>query len=200
MTRPLPLQGLTVVELSDEPAGELCGALLAGLGAAVTKLRSGTEDAARRMGATEAERRLLDTLVNGAKQIRSLASLEPAGAAGLLAAADVVVVGWEPGHDQPPPGFAEFDLSPAQRSERTVVCQISAFGEDGPLSGTVASDLILQAARGVMATTGEPGGGPLRPSAPSTGSSASALPSSNATAPAAARSWRWLSSTAWSPR
>jgi crotonobetainyl-CoA:carnitine CoA-transferase CaiB-like acyl-CoA transferase len=162
MTRPLPLQGLTVVELSDEPAGELCGALLAGLGAAVTKLRSGTEDAARRMGATEAERRLLDTLVNGAKQIRSLASLEPAGAAGLLAAADVVVVGWEPGHDQPPPGFAEFDLSPAQRSERTVVCQISAFGEDGPLSGTVASDLILQAASGVMATTGEPGGGPLR--------------------------------------
>jgi crotonobetainyl-CoA:carnitine CoA-transferase CaiB-like acyl-CoA transferase len=162
MTTPLSLQGLTVVELADDPAGELCGALLADLGAAVTKLRSAQEDGARRLGSTQEERRLADTLVNGGKQLTSLADLDAPALSDLIAAADVLVVGWEPGHDQPPPGFADLDLSAAQRSGRTVVCHLSAFGEDGPLSGTVASDLTLQAASGVMATTGEPGGGALR--------------------------------------
>lgn len=157
-----PLQGLTVVELSDDAAGELCGALLAGLGASVSKLRSGQEDGSRCPGSTEQERQLAETLVNGAKQIKQLNRLDTVSVDNLIAAADVIVVGWEAGQEAPPAGFGDIGLSPSRYSDHTVACHLSAFGKDGPLAGTVASDLTLQAASGEMATTGEPGGGPLR--------------------------------------
>lgn len=161
MSTTLPLHGLHVLELSDDAAGELCGALLAGLGASVTKLSSGQEPS-RRPGASARERQLAGELVNGRKHVIGLPGLEQAQVDGLLSAADVIVVGWEPGRDETPAGFAGIDLTPARYSRRTVACHLSPYGEDGPLAGTVAADLTLQAASGVMATTGEPGGRPLR--------------------------------------
>jgi crotonobetainyl-CoA:carnitine CoA-transferase CaiB-like acyl-CoA transferase len=157
----LPLHGLAVVEVADDKAGELCGALLAGLGASVTKLRSGQQDPSRLPGETERERQLADELVNGRKQVVALAGLDDGQVDGLLTGADVIVAGWGPGQDQAPPGFDRIDLVKVG-SERTVACYLSPFGQDGPLAGTVAGDLTLQAASGVMATTGEPGGRPLR--------------------------------------
>jgi crotonobetainyl-CoA:carnitine CoA-transferase CaiB-like acyl-CoA transferase len=156
------LHGLTVVELSSDLAGDLCGGLLATLGATVIKLDPGRTTPSHYLGRSEAERARSAGLVNERKQMKALADLDGGTAQRLLDTADVVLVGWEPDHDKPPAGFAHLDLSAARWSGRTVACHLSAFGSEGPLAGTPGSDLTLQAASGVMATTGEADGQPLR--------------------------------------
>src|SRR3954452_10944371 len=47
-----------------------------------------------------------------------------------------------------------------------VYCNISAYGRKGPLAGRPAYDLLMQAVGGVMSTTGEPDGRPLRAGPP----------------------------------
>src|SRR3954454_4134744 len=51
-------------------------------------------------------------------------------------------------------------------SPSIVYCNISAYGRTGPLAGHPAYDLLMQAVGGVMSTTGEPDGRPLRAGPP----------------------------------
>ena len=51
------------------------------------------------------------------------------------------------------------------RNPRLVYCAISGFGQDGPYAQYPALDVIVQGMGGVMSTTGEPGGPPVRPGA-----------------------------------
>jgi crotonobetainyl-CoA:carnitine CoA-transferase CaiB-like acyl-CoA transferase len=52
------------------------------------------------------------------------------------------------------------------RNPRLVYCAISGFGQTGPYRDRPAFDLILQGMGGVMATTGEEGGAPVRVGVP----------------------------------
>jgi crotonobetainyl-CoA:carnitine CoA-transferase CaiB-like acyl-CoA transferase len=45
---------------------------------------------------------------------------------------------------------------------QTIYCTISAFGQKGPYSSLPASDTVIQAISGIMESTGEPEGPPLR--------------------------------------
>lgn len=45
---------------------------------------------------------------------------------------------------------------------RLIYCQITAFGETGPMAGAPAYEALMQAFTGIMSVTGEPDGPPLR--------------------------------------
>jgi hypothetical protein len=84
-----PLDGLQVVDLGSLWAGPLCGALLAGCGASVTKIESSARPDGARSGSAEHFARL-----NGSKAQVSIDFTSEAGRAELrdrLAAADVVI-------------------------------------------------------------------------------------------------------------
>ena len=136
----LPLKGVRVLEIS---AGgwtvPLSAKLLVDLGADVVKL---TGDAAY---ATH--------MIDAGKLVLPLATQDAAAQSALLARADVVL-----GDARE---LARLDIE-NRVDAATIVCAISPFGSSGPLADHVASDLTLQAAGAIMATTGEPGGGPVR--------------------------------------
>ncbi len=147
------LRGCAVVDATDRLAW-LAGRLLGDLGAEVVKVEApGADTHAAEWRALNAGKRLV--------------ALDPASAAGgaqfeaLAAAADIVLC--TPRPDAPP------DTDPrriAGRHPRAVVVSVTPFGLTGPKSGWRASDLELMAAGGAMSLAGEPGGAPMRVSAP----------------------------------
>src|SRR5262249_58901989 len=73
--------------------------------------------------------------------------------------ADVLVENFTPG-TMSRLGIGEEVL--LKRNPRLVYCAISGFGQTGPYRNRPAFDLILQGMGGVMGTTGEEGGDPVR--------------------------------------
>jgi benzylsuccinate CoA-transferase BbsE subunit len=145
------LAGVRVVDASER-VGWLAGRLLADLGAEVVKLEAPAADV------TSAEWRALN--VN-----KRLLRMEP-GEAGarpafddLLAGADILVC--------TPAGRGALDYPAlAARHPRLIVVAITPFGLEGPKSEWLGSDLEIMAAGGAMSLAGEPGGEPVRVSAP----------------------------------
>jgi crotonobetainyl-CoA:carnitine CoA-transferase CaiB-like acyl-CoA transferase len=152
VTDDLPLHGLRVLEISQGWATPLAGKLMVDLGASVLRLvadPAGADDVVVALGGAEAElaRHLLDAgmVLIGPDQLDGLGEL--------VARADVVLGDREL--------LDRLDVA-AQAGPTTVVCVVSPFGSDGPLADHVASEVTLQAASAIMATTGEPGGDAMR--------------------------------------
>jgi CoA:oxalate CoA-transferase len=77
----------------------------------------------------------------------------------LVRRSDVVIENFRPGV------MERLGLSAERMMEenpRLIVVSISGFGQEGPLRGTPAYDLIAQAMSGLMSVTGWPGGEPTR--------------------------------------
>lgn len=139
-----PLTGLLVVEHGDRLGAAVCGSLLAQLGADVAVVER-SHAPARHKWASRA------SSVLGKRSI-----LVRAGDAGddafldeLLRAADIVLL--------------SSDVSPGCRYgplPEQIVCDITAFGSSGPLSGRPYSDVLVQAVSGLADTTGDPDAGP----------------------------------------
>jgi hypothetical protein len=147
------LPAVRVLDLSGLWAGPLCGALLAGLGFAVTKLESaGRPDVMRRSapGFFEA--------LNGRKAEARLDLADPADLARLgemMAASDVVITSARPR------AFEQFGLSPQvlfARNPGLVWVAISGYGWRGASSDRVAFGDDAAAAGGLVrwTTDGEP--------------------------------------------
>jgi formyl-CoA transferase len=82
---------------------------------------------------------------------------------GLIREADILVQNLRPGVAE------ELGLGPAALLEinpRLVYCSIAAFGHKGPLQLKPGYEILLQAFAGLMSTTGEENGPPLRMGAP----------------------------------
>jgi crotonobetainyl-CoA:carnitine CoA-transferase CaiB-like acyl-CoA transferase len=147
------LSGVAVLELGDGWTVPLAGRLLADLGADVTKVEVPWGDRLREFGRDAAEQAATYALPSAGKTLMRDDAARARLAEG-FAGVDVLLV----------------EASAAQRLEldlgsldaRTIVCRFSPFDLEGPLADQVASDLTLQALSGVMATTGYPGGIPLR--------------------------------------
>jgi CoA:oxalate CoA-transferase len=163
-TKPFPLTGVTVVDLSRVLAGPTCGRMLADAGARVIKVeRPETGDDTRLMGpfvddgTSEYYR-----FANLGKESIAVDLKDPEGLAlvkRMIARADVVVENFRPGV------MARLGLDPAGLVEefpRLVVCSVSGFGQYGPLHQEAAYDTVIQAVSGIMAGTGEPDGQPTR--------------------------------------
>jgi crotonobetainyl-CoA:carnitine CoA-transferase CaiB-like acyl-CoA transferase len=147
------LQGIEVLDCTDR-SGWLVGRLLADLGAKVTKFEApGTE-------VLSSDWRSLN--VN--KQLVRLDLTSSAGRVELdrrAANADILIATPDAGSA----GLFDY-MRLSEFNPRLIVTAITPFGLTGPKAGWLASDIELMAAGGAMSLAGEPGGEPLRVSAP----------------------------------
>jgi len=159
------LEGLRVVEMTEALAGPFCAMTLGDLGADVIKIeRPGTGDQSRRWGPPFVDGESAYYLsVNRNKRSFELDVKEPADLAllhRLLERADVFLT-----NNPRLESLERVRLDPGTArglNPRLVYVAISGYGHTGPKAGRSGYDLIAQGAAGLMALTGEPGGGPIR--------------------------------------
>ena len=160
----LPLEGLVVVDLTQNVAGPFCTQILGDMGAEVVKVeRPGRGDDARAwappfwgqesatfMAFNRNKRSLcLDLKRDGGLEVLRR----------LVARADVFVQSLRPG------AVAELGLDHARAvalNPRLVYCSITAFGARGPLAALPGYDPLMQAYGGLMSVNGHPGQEPAR--------------------------------------
>jgi crotonobetainyl-CoA:carnitine CoA-transferase CaiB-like acyl-CoA transferase len=152
-----PLEGMRVIALEHAVAAPLCSRHLADLGADVIKIeRPGEGDFAR----------YYDNYVNGicshfvwlnrGKRSLTLDVKQPAARAvldRLVAGADVLLQNLAPGAAARL-GLSHETLRPT--NPKLVVCDISGYGESGPMVRKKAYDLLIQAESGLISVTGSP--------------------------------------------
>ena len=157
------LAGIRVVDLTRALAGPYCTLMLADHGADVIKVElPGIGDETRTWAPPHINGVSAYYLsINRNKRSITLDLKHPEGAKALerlIERADVVVENFSPGT------LARLGF-PKERihalNPRTILCQISGFGQDGPGRAWAAYDLIVQGMGGVMSLTGEPGGEPV---------------------------------------
>ena len=178
-SRPKPLEGLTVVDLTIALAGPYATFLLAGLGARVIKVENPLHgDPCRsnapyvgRAGVTLTRTHDDDVSASALNRLRgklatTLNLKHPKGReifSALLPHADVVVENFSAGTmDRLGVGYE----SAREVNPRIVYCSLSGFGGDKASSGGKAMDTIIQALSGLMFTSGEPADGPVRVGVP----------------------------------
>jgi formyl-CoA transferase len=164
MQKPLPLAGLTVVELGQVLAGPFAGAIFADLGAEVIKIeRPEVGDDARQMGppfrdgdslAFQVFNRGKQSVVVDLKTPQGLAALDA-----IVAGADILVHNLRPGV---PESLGLDGATLCARHPRLIYCGMSAFGHTGPLAQRPGYEPLLQAWSGLSSINGEPDGPPIR--------------------------------------
>lgn len=159
--RPLPMQGLTVIDLTQIYNGPYATFLMAMAGARVIKVEPPAGEHLRQRSANSGAA-LPFAMLNGNKQSVSLNLKHPSGHALLLemiAKADVVVENFAPGV------MDRLGLGPAyllDRHPRLIYASGSGYGSSGPYRDYPAMDLTVQAISGVMSVTGTPEGPPMK--------------------------------------
>src|SRR3989441_2437891 len=163
-----PLQGLRVIDLTQDFAGPFCTMILSDLGAEVIKIeKPGTGDETRAWGPpfVNGISYYFLSLNRGKKSVvLDLKTREGQGIVRkLVVDADIFVESSRPGQ------MAGFNLDyPKLRkiNKALVYASISGFGQTGPYRDRLGYDLIAFAMSGIMATTGEAGRPPIRISVP----------------------------------
>lgn len=154
------LAGVRVLDLTRVIAGPTCSQLLACLGADVLRIDP------------PARPELLDQHLSNGMGKRSTTidlAADTKALEHLLAAADVVLLGYRPG------SLAKFGLDPGDliaRHPHLVIASLSAWGEQGPWAARAGFDSIVQAACGIAdecAHDGRPGALPVQALDHSTG-------------------------------
>ena len=162
------LEGVRVLDLSENVAGPYCARIFAGFGAEVIKVERPMEgDAARSVAPflddePGRERSGLFLYLNVNKKG---ITLDPATATGaallreLVRDTDIIIESFSPGQmEKWGLGYPELQrLNP-----RLVCCSISGFGQSGPYSQLPSYDYIVQAMGGMMSITGSEESGPLK--------------------------------------
>ncbi|MCA8929847.1 MAG: CoA transferase [Alphaproteobacteria bacterium] len=152
----LPLEGIKVVEIGQALAGPLSGVILADLGADVVKIEKpnggddarlwgvmATEDASLMFNATNRSKKSVVLDLKAKDDLDKLYAL--------IRAADICIQNLRPGVADAG-GFGGQDLLAV--NPRLIYCQISAFGDAGPLKHHPGMDPLAQAYGGVMTLTG----------------------------------------------
>jgi CoA:oxalate CoA-transferase len=160
---PLPLDGITIIDMTHVLAGPYATLILRHLGARVIKIeRPGSGDDARAFGPFVDGQSTYFTALNSGKESVAI-DLEKASDLALLhrliGRADVLVENFRPGVMQRH-GLDYASLR--QRYPGLIYGSITGFGQDGPYRERPAYDVIVQAMSGMMSVTGQPGGEPAR--------------------------------------
>jgi crotonobetainyl-CoA:carnitine CoA-transferase CaiB-like acyl-CoA transferase len=149
------LDGLRVLDLSENVAGQFCARMLADNGAEVTLLEPPGGSAVRAMAPFDPVRG--DSLqfhhANLGKRSAVLDAAAPAGRALLLrmmASADVAVVGRDAAVE-----------ALCEANPQAIVCVVSGFGRDGPWRDWEGAEIVYQALSGMMNHNGLNGREPL---------------------------------------
>jgi crotonobetainyl-CoA:carnitine CoA-transferase CaiB-like acyl-CoA transferase len=155
-----PLEGLRVLDLTENMAGPFCTMILADMGAEVVKLeRPGKGDAVRAWG-DGSERNPYFRYINRNKKGITLDYKKPEGWAlflRLVETMDVLVENYRP-TVMPRAGLGYEALR--EVNTRLIYAQLSGLGYDGTHAGRGGFDLIAQGMGGIMHVTGEPDGPP----------------------------------------
>ena len=161
---PLPLAGVTVLDLSRVLAGPYCGLMLADMGADVVKIENpdGGDDSRT---FSEPSLNGVSTYflsINRNKQSVALDLKAPAGKAAflrLVERADVVIENFRTGvMERLGLGYETLkELRPS-----LVYCAISGYGRSGPNIEVPGYDPVAQAESGLMSMIGDPDGPPMR--------------------------------------
>ena len=166
-SEPRPFEGIKVIDITHVLAGPFSTYQLAVHGADVIKVENpGDPDMVRILGsdAGDNDRQMGSAFLTQASNKRAITLdlKRPEGQAvlkRLAATADVLVENFRPGA-LAALGLGYKDL--AAVNPRLIYASFSAFGQDGPRSNYTAFDHVIQASSGIMATTGEIGGRPIK--------------------------------------
>lgn len=158
------LQGMRVVDLTQNVAGPYCTQILADLGAEVIKIeRPGSGDDARAWRPPEIGGMSTGfAALNRGKKSVAVDLDRPEGqrlVARMAGGADVLVHSLKPGSAESR-GLGHDALR--RGNPGLVYCAISAFGEVGPMAALPGYDPLLQAFTGIMSVTGHEGDEPAR--------------------------------------
>ena len=152
-----PLDGIVVVALEQAVAAPYCSSRLGDAGARVIKIERPEGDFARGYDTAVFGESSYFVWINRGKESVVLdlrADADKARLHALVAEADVFIQNLAPGAAARL-GFG----SQALRAEhpRLITCDISGYGESGPLHQLKAYDLLVQAESGLVAVSGAPG-------------------------------------------
>jgi len=159
----LPLDDVTVLDLSHALAGPFASTMLGDYGAEIIKIEPLEGEIARAWGPPfYGDEAAYFVNLNRNKKSLALDLKHPEGKAlffRLLDRADVVLENLRVGT------VAKLGIDYArarERQPRIIYCSISGFGQDGPYRDRAALDLVVQAESGMISITGEPGGSGVR--------------------------------------
>ena len=156
------LDGLRVLDLSNQLSGPYCAMLLGDLGADVIKVEHPVGGDNARQGAPHVNGESAPFMtVNRNKRSITVDLKAPDGLAivrRLAARADVVLENWRPG-TAARLGLGYDDVR--RLNPRVIYCSISGFGQTGPYASRGGFDRIAQGMSGLMSINGEEDGRPL---------------------------------------
>jgi itaconate CoA-transferase len=152
-----PLEGIIVVALEHAVAAPYCSSRLADAGARVIKIERPEGDFARDYDKTFNGESSYFIWVNRGKESVALdlrLDESKVTLASLIATADIFIQNLAPGAAARM-GFGSDELRKSH--PRLITCDISGYGESGPLQGMKAYDMLVQAESGLVAINGAPG-------------------------------------------
>ncbi len=152
-----PFDGLTVIALEQAVAAPYCTSRLADAGARVIKIERPEGDFARGYDTAVHGESAYFVWINRGKESIALDLRQDDARArlhALMATADVFIQNLAPGAA----ARLTFGSDELRRKHpRLVTCDISGYGESGPLHELKAYDLLVQAESGLVAVSGAPG-------------------------------------------
>jgi crotonobetainyl-CoA:carnitine CoA-transferase CaiB-like acyl-CoA transferase len=157
-----PLRGLRVVDMADEKS-ELCGRILADLGAGVVRVEPPGGAPSRRLGPFYGDESLYFAVRNANKSNVEIDVSNEAGRGrllGLLAEADIWIETTRPGQ------LAEIGLEPravARMFPELTVVSVTDFGQTGPYRDYLATDSVMEAMAWMLFRAGVPELPPVLP-------------------------------------
>jgi crotonobetainyl-CoA:carnitine CoA-transferase CaiB-like acyl-CoA transferase len=152
-----PLEGMLVVSLEHAVAAPYCSSRLAQAGARVLKIERPEGDFARDYDREVYGESSYFVWINQGKESVALdlrQSTDMAQMMDLLAQADVFIQNLAPGAAKRL-GLGSDTLRAAM--PRLITCDISGYGESGPMNDLKAYDLLVQAESGLVSVNGAPG-------------------------------------------
>jgi crotonobetainyl-CoA:carnitine CoA-transferase CaiB-like acyl-CoA transferase len=163
-----PLAGVKVLELAQIMAGPTCGLMLADLGADVIKVErvpGGDDTRLMNRPSVQGESAAFMAMNRNKRGIAFNLKLPAAQTAlkRMVAQADVLTENYRKGTMEKL-GLGYEALKAV--NPRLIYCSISGYGRTGPYADKGGFDLIAQGMSGIMATTGEPGGAPVKSGGP----------------------------------
>ena len=152
-----PLDGIVVVALEQAVAAPWCSSRMADAGARVIKIERPEGDFARGYDTAVFGESSYFVWINRGKESVALdlrQAADKARLSELVATADVFIQNLAPGAAERL-GFGSNKLR--EQHPRLITCDISGYGESGPLHQLKAYDLLVQAESGLVAVSGAPG-------------------------------------------
>lgn len=157
------LKGFKVIDLSRVLAGPFCTQILGDHGAEIVKVEPPVGDETRTWGPFGPNGSAYYSGINRNKRHAAVDFSKQEGRdllLRLLEGADVLIHNFKAGTLERW-GLGYEDIL-ASKFPRLIYCQITGFGEDGPLGGLPGYNSVVQAIAGNMSVNGSPDSGPLR--------------------------------------